>query len=64
MLRKALEAQGAAIADNPHYEVRAQEQSPVAAVTPLREAASASATGRLSEHANVQEGEDSGGIYL
>jgi hypothetical protein len=62
MLRKALEAQGAAIADNPHYEVQYQ-QPPVSVVSPPG-AASALRTDNSNGQSHAQEDEDSEGIYL
>ncbi|KAB5595485.1 TspO/MBR family domain-containing protein [Ceratobasidium theobromae] len=59
MLRTALEAQGAAIADNPHYAIRTQEV-PFVSSTPSREAASALTVGRT----DAQAGDDSEGVYL
>ncbi|CAE6424491.1 unnamed protein product [Rhizoctonia solani] len=61
MLRKALEAQGAAIADNPHYQLQSQAISLPAAVP--HEAASVSTTGGVPEQIANQDG-DSGGVYL
>ncbi|KDN51114.1 hypothetical protein RSAG8_00743, partial [Rhizoctonia solani AG-8 WAC10335] len=57
MLRKALEAQGAAIADNPHYQVRSQVISLPAAV---HEAAPVPG---VSEQ-TTNQGDDSEGVYL
>ncbi|KAG8691631.1 hypothetical protein FRC11_014383 [Ceratobasidium sp. 423] len=61
MLRKALEAQGAAIADNPHYQVQSQAISSSAAAP--HEATSVSTTGGTPEQTTNQDG-DSEGVYL
>ncbi|CUA70065.1 hypothetical protein RSOLAG22IIIB_00411 [Rhizoctonia solani] len=61
MLRKALEAQGAAIADNPHYQVQSQPVSSLA--TAPHEAASAPVIIRVPGQTSDQ-GDDSEGVYL
>ncbi|KAJ1308792.1 hypothetical protein OPQ81_004482 [Rhizoctonia solani] len=60
MLRKALEAQGAAIADNPHYQVQSQTVQPLAVAS--HEAASVSTTGVSEQPTNWND--ESGGVYL
>ncbi|KAL5636791.1 hypothetical protein ACGC1H_000681 [Rhizoctonia solani] len=61
MLRKALEAQGAAIADNPHYQVQSQVISSSVAVP--NGAASVPATTGMFEQTTNQS-DESGGVYL
>lgn len=61
MLRKALEAQGAAIADNPHYDI---QQPPVQAPSRLSQtAASALPSENPTNSPNTHE-EDDEGVYL
>ncbi|CAE6442323.1 unnamed protein product [Rhizoctonia solani] len=61
MLRKALEAQGAAIADNPHYQVQSYTVPSLA--TAPREATSVPAMAGVSEQ-TANQGDDSEGVYL
>ncbi|KAF8608012.1 hypothetical protein BDV93DRAFT_285726 [Ceratobasidium sp. AG-I] len=63
MLRKALEAQGAAIADNPHYEVQ-QGPPPASSGISPQEAASALQPNNPPSQSDAHEAESSGGIYL
>ncbi|KAF8709477.1 hypothetical protein RHS03_02931, partial [Rhizoctonia solani] len=60
MLRKALEAQGAAVADNPHYQVHVHPSSLPA--TPSEIAAPTSRDGRVHEQTSNED--ESGGVYL
>ncbi|KAF8681229.1 TspO/MBR family [Rhizoctonia solani] len=60
MLRKALEARGAAVADNPHYQVHIHPSSLLA--TPSEVAAPASRDGRVHEQTSNED--ESGGVYL
>ncbi|CAE6476334.1 unnamed protein product [Rhizoctonia solani] len=60
MLRKALEARGAAVADNPHYQVHIHPSSLLA--TPSEVAAPASRNGRVHEQTSNED--ESGGVYL
>ncbi|CAE6466880.1 unnamed protein product [Rhizoctonia solani] len=61
MLRKALEAQGAAIAGSPHYQVHTQPNPPPASMPQV--AASVSTNGRGPEQTS-NEDDESGGVYL
>ncbi|KAH7343655.1 hypothetical protein B0J17DRAFT_643332 [Rhizoctonia solani] len=61
MLRKALEAQGAAIADNPHYQLQSQAIPSPAAAT--HEGPSVPVIVGASEQA-ANQNDDSEGVYL
>ncbi|CEL59687.1 hypothetical protein RSOLAG1IB_03620 [Rhizoctonia solani AG-1 IB] len=54
MLRKALEAQGAAIADSPHYQVHASSSPPPVTVS----------TNERGSDQISNENDESGGVYL
>ncbi|KAG9088783.1 hypothetical protein FS749_001901 [Ceratobasidium sp. UAMH 11750] len=59
MLRKALEVQGAAIADNPHYDIR----QPPAQAPPVR-ATPASLSENPTNPPDAHDDDDSEGVYL
>ncbi|KAG8687789.1 hypothetical protein FRC12_019111 [Ceratobasidium sp. 428] len=62
MLRKALEAQGAAIADNPHYDI---QQPPVPAPARLSQpATSTSPNESVVAPSTLHQEDDSEGVYL
>ncbi|QRV87328.1 hypothetical protein RhiJN_15346 [Ceratobasidium sp. AG-Ba] len=64
MLRKALEVQGAAIADNPHYDIQQPPQQSLPPAGPLPQVAASAPPNEDQNGSPNFNNEDSEGIYL